>query len=151
MLVPYWNIFHVSDFYLINKTFTFKFCLSDNKFGFAGNIWTCLSANITINNVVTGIINEPQKLGLLDIVEFMHFSFRTRTFITILASYFRWCCIRHASFVISWFNQFIFSEKFCMMFFCSSWSLACDKSMWFKLLCLSQLCALNDRIINVGI
>jgi hypothetical protein len=118
LLVPYWNIFHVSDFYLINKTFTFKFCLSDNKFGFAGNIWTCLSANITINNVVTGIINEPQKLGLLDIVEFMHFSFRTRTFITILASYFRWCCIRHASFVISWFNQFIFSEKFCMMFFC---------------------------------
>jgi hypothetical protein len=62
--IAYWNIFHVSDFYLINKTFTFKLFLFGNKFGFAGNIWTCLSANITIHNVVTGIINEPQKLWL---------------------------------------------------------------------------------------
>ena len=60
--IAYWNIFHVSDFYLINKTFTFKLFLSGNKFGFAGNIWACLSANITIHNVVTGIINEPKKL-----------------------------------------------------------------------------------------
>jgi len=86
--IAYWNIFHVSDFYLINKTFTFKLFLSGNKFGFAGNIWTCLSANITIHNV-TGIINEPQKLRLPNIVEFTHFSFKskTRTFpftITIL-------------------------------------------------------------------
>ena len=28
-------------------------------------------------------------------------------------SYFRQCYIRQASFVISWFNRFIFSEKFC--------------------------------------
>ena len=47
---------------MINKTFTFKLFLSDNKFGFASNIWACLSANITIHNVVTGIISEPQKL-----------------------------------------------------------------------------------------
>jgi hypothetical protein len=35
---------------------------SSNKFGFASNIWDCLSANITIHSVVTGIISEPQKL-----------------------------------------------------------------------------------------
>jgi hypothetical protein len=109
-----WNIFHLSDFYLINKTFTFKLFLSGDKFGFAGNILAWLSANITIHNVVTGIINEPQKLWLSKIVEFTHFSFRTRTFITILASYFHRCCIRQASFMIGWFNQFIFSEKLCM-------------------------------------
>jgi hypothetical protein len=45
---------------LINKTFTFKLFLSCNEFGFAGNISTCLSANITIHNVVTGIINDFQ-------------------------------------------------------------------------------------------
>ena len=114
--IAYWNIFHVSDFYLINKTFTFKLFLSDNKFGFAGNIWTCLSANITIYNVVTGMINEPQKLWLPDIMEFTHCSFisETRTIITILASYFRRCCISYASFKISWFNHFIFSEKLCI-------------------------------------
>ena len=50
------------NFIMINKTFTFKLFLSGNKFGFASNIWACLSANITIYNVVTGIISEPQKL-----------------------------------------------------------------------------------------
>jgi hypothetical protein len=78
---PYLNIFYVSDF----NTLTFKLVLSGNKFGFASNIWACLSANITIHNVVTGIISEPQKLQLPDIMEFMLFSLRTRTFITILA------------------------------------------------------------------
>jgi hypothetical protein len=38
------------------------------------------------------------------------FSFRTRTFISILAWYFRRCCIRQASFTISWFNRFILSS-----------------------------------------
>jgi hypothetical protein len=70
---------------MINKTFTFKLVLSGNKFGFASNIWACLSVNITIHNVVTGIISEPQKHQLPDIVEFTLFSLRTRTFITILA------------------------------------------------------------------
>ena len=115
LLIPYWNIFHVSDFYLINKIFTFKFFVSGNKFGFAANIWACLSANITMQNV-TGIINEPQKLWLPDIVEFTNFSFRTRTFITILALYFRRCCIRQTSFMISWFDQFIFSKKIWIRF-----------------------------------
>jgi hypothetical protein len=35
--------------------------------------------------IVIGIINEPRKLRLRDILEFMLFSFRTRTFISILA------------------------------------------------------------------
>jgi hypothetical protein len=32
---------------------------TSDKFVFASNIWACLSANITICNVVIGIINEP--------------------------------------------------------------------------------------------
>ena len=158
MLTHNWNFFHFSNFYLINKTFTFKLFLSGNKFGLAGNILACvqLSANITIHNMVTGIINESQKLWLPDIVEFMHFNFRTQTFITISASYFCRCCIRQASFTISWFNQSIFSEKLCMkvvFFTWASWSLASIKSMWFylQLLCLSQLCVIKYRIIIVGI
>ena len=48
---------------MINKTFTFKLFLSSNKFGFASNIWSCLSANITRHNVTTVIVNnEQQKL-----------------------------------------------------------------------------------------
>jgi len=69
---------------MINKTFMFKLVLSGNKFGFASNIWACLFANITMHNV-TGIIGEPQKLQLPDIVEFTLFSFRIRIFVTILA------------------------------------------------------------------
>ena len=38
-------------------------------------MWACLSANITIHNVVIGIINEPRKLQLRDILEFTLFSF----------------------------------------------------------------------------
>ena len=156
MLIPYWNIFHFSDLYLINKTFTFKLFLSGNKLGFAGNIWACVSANITIRNIVIGIRNEPQKLWLPDIKEFTHFSFRTRIFITILATYFRQCCIRKASFMISWFNQFIFSEKWCMkvFFFFLLIMVTCKQALKvcnLKLLCPSQLCILINRIINVGI
>ena len=99
-------------FIMINKTFTPKLFLSSNKFGIASNIWSCLYANITIHNVVTVIVNnEPQKLWLSDILEFTLFSFRTRTFISILAWYFRRCCIRQASFTISWFNWVILSER----------------------------------------
>ena len=129
LLIPYWNIFHVSDFFLINKTFTFKLFLFSHKFGFVDNIWACLSAKMT-----TGIINESQKFWLPDLMEFVHFSFRTQIFITILASYFCRCCIRQASFMISWFNQFIFSEKFCMQvsFFAHRSHFASVKSMWFN-------------------
>jgi hypothetical protein len=66
---------------------------------------------------------------LPDIVEFTHFSFRTQTFITILTLYFHRCCIRQASFMISWFNQFIFIEILCMNVL---FSLARIKSTWFK-------------------
>ena len=66
---------------------------------------------------------------LPDIVEFTHFSFRTQTFITILTLYFRRCCIRQASFMIRWFNQFIFIEILCMNVL---FSLARIKSTWFK-------------------
>jgi hypothetical protein len=85
LLMPYLNICMLKTFIMINKTFTFILFLSGSKFGFASNIWACLSANITIHNVVIGIISEPQKLQLPDIVEFTFYSFRTRTFITILA------------------------------------------------------------------
>ena len=47
------------------------------KFGFANNIWGCLFANITIHNVVIGIINDPRKLLLRDVLEFTLFSFKT--------------------------------------------------------------------------
>jgi hypothetical protein len=43
-------------------------------------ILACLSANVVI-----GIINEPRKLRLRDILQFTIFSFRTWTFISILA------------------------------------------------------------------
>ena len=64
LLIPYLiNIFYMfQNFIMINKTFTFKLFLSGNKFGFASNIWACLSTNITIYDIVTGIISEPQKL-----------------------------------------------------------------------------------------
>jgi hypothetical protein len=52
-------MFQTLSFILINKTFTFK-RLSSDKFSFARNIWACLSANITIHNVVIGIINQLQ-------------------------------------------------------------------------------------------
>jgi hypothetical protein len=90
---------------LINKTFTFKLFSSDS------NIWVFLSVNI-IHNVVIGIINVPRKLRLRNILKFTLFTFRT-----VLHQYFglcfRQCCIRQASFIISWINRFIFSEIFC--------------------------------------
>ena len=63
MLIPYCNFF-IFQTHLINKTFTFKLLLFGDKFDLAGNILACLklSANITIHNVITGIINEPYKL-----------------------------------------------------------------------------------------
>ena len=143
--------YHTETFFMF--TFTLNFFLSGYKFSFACNIWACLSANITIHNVVTGIIKKPQKLWLPDIVEFMHFSLRTQTFITILALYFRRCCTRHASFMISGFDQFIFKEKCCMkvLFFANRGHLQVLKVSDLKLLCPSQLCTIKDRIINVGI
>jgi hypothetical protein len=48
----------------LSLIFTLKLFSSD-KFGFASNIWACLSANIlATHNVVIGIINdnEPRKL-----------------------------------------------------------------------------------------
>ena len=99
-------------FIMINKTFTLKLFLSSNKFGIASNIWSCLLASITRHNVATVIVNnEPQKLWLPDILEFTLFSFRTLTFISILAWYFRRCCIRQTSFTISWFNRLFLARK----------------------------------------
>ena len=48
--------------------------------------------------------------------------------------YLRRCCIRQAIFMISEFNWFTFSEKLGMhfLFFCSLWSLASGKSVWFR-------------------
>ena len=85
LLIPYLNICMFQTFTMINKTFRFKLFLSGSKFGFASNIWACLSANITMHNVVTGIISKPLKLQLPDIVEFTFYSFWTWTFITILS------------------------------------------------------------------
>jgi hypothetical protein len=67
-------MFQTFKFYFDKQDFTFKFFSSD-KFGFASNIWACLSANITIHNVIIGIT-----------LDFKLFSFRTQTFISILLS-----------------------------------------------------------------
>ena len=118
-------------FIMINKTFTFKLFLSSNKFGFASNIWSCLSANITRHNVASVIVNnEPQKLRLPDILESTLLSFRSRTFISIVAWYFHQCCIREAIFTICWFNWFILSEK--KMEECFVFTHRSVKSTWFK-------------------
>ena len=86
-----------------------------------------------IINVVTGIINESHWLRLLDIVEFALSTFRTRNFITF---WLNTTLILHqqASFMISSFNRFIFSEISCMQVsdFCLSWSFASVKCTWFK-------------------
>ena len=135
-----WNIFHLSDFYLINKTFTFKLFLSGDKFGFAGNILAWLSANITIHNVVTGIINEPQ--------------FQTSWNLCISAFepkpsslFWLYTSVNVASDVpasvnsTSLFLRKNFVWRFCFLLIV----VTC------KLLCLSQLCTFKDRIINVGV
>jgi hypothetical protein len=83
-------MFQTFSFIMINKTFTFKlFC-------FASNMW--VSANITIHNVVIGIINEPQKLWLRDILEFTLFSLREYDTVGIANWFF------HEN---SWFGQFL--------------------------------------------
>jgi hypothetical protein len=57
--------------------------------------------------------------------------------------------------MISWFNQFIFSEIFCMkhwrfvFFFAHRGHFQALKVRDLKLLCLSQLCVLKYWIINV--
>jgi hypothetical protein len=55
--------------------------------------------------------------------------------------------------MITWFNQFIFSKKLCMkvLFFAHHGHLQALKVCDLKLFCLSQLCVLKYRIINVGI
>jgi hypothetical protein len=55
--------------------------------------------------------------------------------------------------MISWFNQVIFSGKLCMkvLFFTHLGHLQALKDRDLKLLCLSQLCVLKYRIINLGI
>ena len=117
-------MFQTFSFILIHETFTFKLFAND-KFGFA-----CLSANIiiTMHNVVIGIINEPRKLWLRDILEFMLFSFRTRP-----SSVF-WC---------------FFCEK--VLFFANRGHLQALKVCDLKLLCPSQFCGLKDRKIKVRI
>ena len=79
-----------------------------------GRRWTDRRTDGRTDGRTNGRMDGRRDKWHPDIMEFGHFSLRTRTFITILASYFRWCCIRKASFMISWFNQFIFSEKLCM-------------------------------------
>jgi hypothetical protein len=58
-----------------------------------------------------------------------------------------------ASFMISWFNRFILSEKFCkqVLFFDHRGHLQALKVCSLKLWRLSQLCGLKDRMIEVGI
>ena len=87
-----------------------------------------------IINVVTGIINEPRKLWLPDIMEFALSTFRTRNSSFFLAWYFRGYCINRPALWYVNSNQFIFSEKICMKVFdfCLSWSLVSVKSTWFK-------------------
>ena len=111
-------IFQTLSFIMINNNFTFKHFSSD-KFGFASNIWSCLSANITIHichNVVIGIIKEPWILH--------------QYFVLYLRRY----CIRQANFVISWCNRFIFSEQFCekVSFFANRGHLQASKVRDFK-------------------
>jgi len=118
-------------FYLINKTFTFKLIISVNKFGFAGNIWVCLSANITIHSVVTGIINEPLKLQTswnlrVSALEPKPSSlFWLHTSVDVASD-------TPASWSVDSTSLFISKNVVCRLFFCSLWSLASVKSMWFK-------------------
>ena len=142
-LLSFADTFHFSDFYLINKTFTFKLFLSGNKFGFVCNI--CLSANkrcywnrkwatktldfqTSWNLRISALEPEPSSL------------FWLHTSVDVASN-------RPAS----WFNQFVFSEKFCMkgLFFAHRGHFQALKVRDLKLLCLSQLCVLKYWIINV--
>ena len=86
---------------------------------------------------------------LPNILEFALSTFRTWNFFIFLAWCFHRCCIKQASSMISYFNQFIFSEKLCMKVFdfCLSWSLASVKSMWFKTF-MSETIVLFRRLEN---
>ena len=82
---------------------------------------------------ITGIIGEPQNLQLPDIVEFTLFSFRIRTFVTILA----YTSVdvpsdRPASWSVDSTTYFEQKNLYAGFVFRSSWSLASIKSMWFK-------------------
>ena len=136
MLKPYWNIFHVSDFFIKkNKTFTFKlfFTLTNSVLPAISELSfpRTLTSHYIIN-VVTGIINESHW-RLLDIVEFALSTFRTWNFITFWVDT---TLILHqqAGLMISSFSRFIFSEIFCMQVsdFCLPWSFASVKCTWFK-------------------
>ena len=75
------------------KTFTSKFFTVTNLVLPAISGPAFLQTSHYIINGVIGIINEPRKLWLSDIVEFALSTFRTRNFITCLAWYFRGYCI----------------------------------------------------------
>jgi hypothetical protein len=96
------------------------------------NIRACLSAKITMHNIGNWNHTRATKTSTSRHLGIYAFSFRT--FISFFDWYFPRYCIRQASFMNSWFNRFIFSEEFCkkVLFFCSSWSLASVKGMWFK-------------------
>ena len=133
-LLPHWNIFHVSDFnfyfdkqdFHVQTFFQWQIRFCEQYLGLPFK-----------HNVVIGIINQLQwatktltsrRLGI--------YAFQLQN--PHRHQYFGLCfgqsCIRQTSFVISWFNRFIFSDKFCekVLFFCYSRSLASVKSTWFK-------------------
>jgi hypothetical protein len=70
-----------------------------------------------IINVVTAIINEPQKRWLPDIVEFALSTYRTQNFITFLAWYFRGYCINKPD--LWWVNStgLFLAKNFVWRFF----------------------------------
>ena len=93
---------HIETFFMFQtfikkkKTFTYKLCFTVTNsvlWEISGSVF--LQTSHYIINVVTGsgIINEPRKLWLPDIVEFALSTFRTRNFITFLAWYFCGYCI----------------------------------------------------------
>ena len=89
------------------------------------------------------IIAANQK-WLPNILEFALSTFRTRNFITF---WLNTTLLLHqqASFMISSFNRFIFSEISCMQVsdFCLSWSFASVKCTWFKTFMFESIVRLN--------
>jgi hypothetical protein len=47
-------------FIIINKSFTFKLFLSGNKFGFASNIWVCLSIKV-LNHILLMLASDHDE------------------------------------------------------------------------------------------
>ena len=103
-----WNrietFFMFQTFIKKNKTFIFKlfFTVTNSVLPAISGPVFLQTSHYTIN-IVTGIINEPQKLWLADIVEFALSTFRTRNFITFLAWYFRGYCINRPA--LSWYTK----------------------------------------------